>query len=82
LKGKSMKKLVAFVVILSLGLFAAVGCNKPVVKPEEKKPAAANAANPATKATEAKPATEVKPTDKAAEAKPAAEKAPEAKPAK
>ncbi len=57
-----MKKLVAFAMILTLGLFVAVGCNKPAAtkKADEKPKAGAtdNMAKPAADA--AKPATEEK----------------------
>jgi hypothetical protein len=66
-----MKKLVTFAMILSLGMFCAVGCNKAEKKAEKKdKPAAAA------------PAAGEKDKEPAKEAAPAAEKekAPEATP--
>ena len=52
-----MKKLVAFVMVLSLGLFCAVGCNKPAAKKDKdagKTPAAAKDTKADEKAGEAK----------------------------
>jgi len=75
-----MKKFVAFVMILSLGLFCAIGCQaKKVEKKPEGKPAAGKEVKPEagkTAAPEAgKGAEAAKP---AAEEKKADEKAPEA----
>jgi hypothetical protein len=53
-----MKKLVAFVMILGLGLFCATGCgNKPPEKKVEQKPAAGAPAPEEKKAGNEKPAT-------------------------
>ena len=69
-KVNPMKKFVAFVMILSLGLFCAVGCNKPAAKPKDKAPvekaadkAPADAAAPAEKPADAAAPAE-KPADK------------------
>ena len=67
-----MKKFVAFVMILSLGLFCAVGCNKPAPKkecPKEPVEMKTGAETAAPKAAEEPKAPEA--------AKPAEEKAPE-----
>jgi hypothetical protein len=65
-----MKKLVAFAMILSLGLFCAVGCNKPAApaKPPVKPPVATPVDKPAADAPAAKPAGDAAaPTEKAPE---------------
>jgi hypothetical protein len=69
-----MKKLVALVMVLSLGLFCAVGCSKPA--PKAKTPAA----TPEAKADAAKPDEKAAPAPKADEAKEAPK--PEEKKAK
>ena len=63
-----MKKFVAFVMILSLGVFCAIGCSKPAPKKEPPKPAAAMEKAPEGTAAPA-----------AAEKAPEGEKAPEKK---
>ena len=67
-----MKKFVAFVMILSVGMFA-LGCNKPAAPAkkagETKAPAAGTDVKPETK-PETKPEGGPAPTDKAPETKP------------
>jgi hypothetical protein len=52
-----MKKLVAFAMILSLGLFCAIGCSKPAEKKAGTPPAGAAAPAAGDKAAPAAPAT-------------------------
>lgn len=70
-----MKKFVAFVMILSLGLFCAVGCNKPAAKPKDKAGTEKSADKaPAEKAPADAAAPAEKPADVAAPAEKPAEK--------
>jgi hypothetical protein len=63
-----MKKLVAFAMILSLGLFCAIGCSKPAEKKAGTPPAGAAAPAAGDKAADkAVPPADTKPADKAPE---------------
>ena len=63
-----MKKLVAFAMILSLGLFCAVGCSKPPAGTKKTE----TTKTEVNKSEEAKPGEKAAPADKAAPAAPAA----------
>ena len=70
-----MKKLVAFVMVLSLGLFCAAACNKaPEKKAGDKAPTGAPATEEKKAGDKAAPAATDKPADKAPPAPAAPEK--------
>jgi hypothetical protein len=74
-----MKKFLAFVMILSLGVFTAIGCSKPVEKPKDKGKAPVETKAPDTKAPETKAPETKAPEEKAPDTKAPEEKAPEGK---
>jgi hypothetical protein len=55
-KGEPMKKLVAFAMILAIGLFTAAGCEKKADKSKAKEGDKAKVAAPADKAPDTTPA--------------------------